>query len=210
MRYDLYVLTNEGLSNGLTHLEIAEQSYDGGADVVQLRVKDLDDMDFLDVAKEIAPIAKKHRKLFIVNDRLDIALASGAGGVHLGQSDGSVFAARNISPKNFVIGVSVGNVEEALAAEREGASYVALSPVFTTPSKADAGEGHGLEMLRSIKDAVKIPVIAIGGMNKDNIPDVIEAGADGIAVISAVVSQPDIVKAARDLKKLIKASKDRR
>jgi thiamine-phosphate pyrophosphorylase len=144
--------------------------------------------------------------MFIVNNRTDIALTSGADGVHLGQEDLSVVAARSIAP-SLVIGASVSSVAEAAKAESEGADYVAVSPVFDTASKIDAGPGHGLEVLRAVRESVSIPVIGIGGIHKGNVAQVIAAGADGVAVISAVVSQPDITGAARELRAAIEKAK---
>jgi thiamine-phosphate pyrophosphorylase len=115
--------------------------------------------------------------------------------------------ARQIAPHGFIIGVSVGTVEEAIHAEQEGADYLAISPVFPTASKYNAGPGHGLEVLQDIKRNVSIPLIAIGGINTGNVHDVIAAGADGIAVISAVVGSPDITAAARQLRELVRKSK---
>ena len=140
---------------------------------------------------------------FIVNDRLDLALASGADGVHLGQEDLPVPFARRISPRGFIIGTSVRSVPEALIAESEGADYLALSPVFDTGTKSDAGPGKGVEKLKEIKAAVSIPVIAIGGIGKHNVRQVMEAGADGVAVISAIVGQKDIVKATAEMRSLV-------
>lgn len=209
MSYDLYVVTDDVLSNGLSHIEIADLAYRGGADVVQLRVKN-DDPRFLMWAKEISAISKRSGALFIVNDDIDVALKSGADGIHVGQSDMPVQEIRRIVPKDFIVGVSVGNVQEAIDAEKGGASYVALSPVFDTSSKSDAGAGHGLKVLGEIRKAVSIPVIAIGGISKENASDVIMSGADGIAVISAVVSQKDVAKAAAELRAIVTASKARR
>ncbi len=204
MSYCLYVVTDDKLSNGLSHIEVAKRAYEGGADVVQLRAKGMDRQHMLEMAKEISAISKSYGGLFIVNDDPDVAIDSGADGVHVGQEDASVRSIRERMPdRDFIIGVSVGNPEEAIEAEFEGASYVALSPIFDTTSKDDAGHGHGLETLKEIRKAVNIPVIAIGGINKENAPDIIRAGADGVAVISAVVSQPDIVAAARELRKII-------
>ena len=204
MSYCLYVVTDDKLSNGLSHIEVAKRAYEGGADVVQLRAKGMDRQQMLEMAKEISAISKSYGGLFIVNDDPDVAIDSGADGVHVGQEDASVRSIRERMPdRDFIIGVSVGNSEEAIEAEFEGASYVALSPIFDTTSKDDAGHGHGLETLKEIRKAVNIPVIAIGGINKENAPDIIRAGADGVAVISAVVSQPDIVAAARELRKII-------
>ena len=209
MSYCLYVVTDDRLSNGLSHVEVARRSYEGGADIVQLRVKD-DDPRFLEWAKEISSISKSYGRLFIVNDDVDIALQSGADGVHLGQGDTPVEEVRKRVPKDFIIGVSVGNAEEARVAERNGATYVALSPIFDTASKDDAGHGHGLETLREIRAAVSIPVVAIGGINKVNTPDIIRAGADGVAVISAVVSQPDVTAAAKELRDIVIGSMSQR
>ena len=130
--------------------------------------------------------------LFIVNDRLDVALACGADGVHLGQDDIRVGVARQIAPPGFIIGVSVGTVDEAIRAEQEGADYIAVSPVFSTASKNDAGPGRGLIVLREIRRSVSVPVIAIGGITMDNVREVITAGADGVAVISVVVGSKNI------------------
>ncbi len=209
MNYDLYVVTDDTLSNGLSHVEVARRSYEGGADIVQLRVKD-DDPEFLTWAKEISAISKGYGRCFIVNDDVEIALESGADGVHVGQSDEPVSSIRKRVPSDFIIGVSVGNVDEAVEAEKGGATYVALSPIFDTTSKDDAGHGHGLAMMRAISDAVSIPAIAIGGINKDNAQSIVMNGAEGIAVISAVVSQPDIPKAARELRKLVSDAKQSR
>ena len=209
MNYDLYVVTDDTLSNGLSHVEVARRSYEGGADIVQLRVKD-GDPEFLTWAKEISAISKGHGRCFIVNDVVEIALESGADGVHVGQSDESVSSIRKRVPSDFIIGVSVGNVDEAVEAEKGGATYVALSPIFDTTSKDDAGHGHGLAMMRAISDAVSIPAIAIGGINKDNAQSIVMNGAEGVAVISAVVSQPDIPKAARELRRLVSDAKQSR
>ncbi len=209
MNYDLYVVTDDTLSNGLSHVEVARRSYEGGADIVQLRVKD-GGPEFLTWAKEISAISKGYGRCFIVNDDVGIALESGADGVHVGQSDESVSSIRKRVPSDFIIGVSVGNVDEAVEAEKGGATYVALSPIFDTTSKDDAGHGHGLAMMRAISDAVSIPAIAIGGINKDNAQSIVMNGAEGVAVISAVVSQPDIPKAARELRRLVSDAKQSR
>ena len=206
MKYDLYVVTDEGLSRGKTHAEIAREAVAGGADVIQLRDKTADSASLYAAACEIAKICRG-KALFFVNDRLDIALAAGADGVHVGQSDLPAAVVRSLVPKDFLVGVSVGSVAEALAAEADGADYVAVSPVFSTASKHDAGAGHGLDTARAICDAVSVPVVGIGGLNKENIPEVISAGIDGIAVISAVVSQEDISASAAELSAIIAEAK---
>ena len=209
--YTLYVVTDAELSNGLSHSQIAELACKGGADVIQLRDKNIDDAEFLRYAREIKRICDRYGSLFIVNDRFDIALQCEADGAHLGQSDLPISEARKMAPEGFILGCSVGSPEEAVKAERDGADYVALSPVFDSSSKLDAGSGHGLRTLSEIRKAVDIPVLAIGGINKENAASVVKAGAEGLAVISAVVSQPDVAAAAKELREIIvRASSDRR
>jgi thiamine-phosphate pyrophosphorylase len=211
MRLDLtlYVVTDRILSRGLGHLEVARRAVAGGADVVQLRDKELSGAELYELAGRMRDIVHGAGKLFIINDRLDIALAAGADGVHLGQDDLPVAAARSVAP-GLVIGASVRSVEEALRAEREGADYVAVSPLFDTGSKHDAGPGHGLLTLREVSKAVSVPVIGIGGIDRSNVTDVIASGAEGVAVISAVVSQPDVAEAARELRSLVVQAKGAR
>jgi thiamine-phosphate pyrophosphorylase len=207
MNYDLYVITDVKIARGLSHAEIARRAVSGGADVIQLRDKSLPCRDLLREACEIREITRVAGALFIVNDRIDIALAAGADGVHLGQDDLPVRYARRLAPSGFIIGVSVGSVTEAAMAEASGVDYVALSPTFQTTSKEDAGHGHGLAVLHDICCAVSIPVIAIGGIGPGNVTGIITAGADGVAVISAVVGEEDITGAARQMKSLIRSAK---
>ena len=201
--YGLYVVTDESLSKGLSHTQIAERAVAGGADVIQLRDKMLEGRALMEQAHAIRKITADAGRLFIVNDRLDVALASGADGVHLGQEDMPLRDARALTPEGFLVGVTVHDVAEAEEAERCGADYVGLSPIFRTGSKSDAGEGCGPGMLRKVKESIRIPVIAIGGIGPSNAREVLEAGADGLAVISAVVGRPDVEAAARELKTMI-------
>ena len=209
MKYDLYVVTDEDLSNGHSHTEIAKLATEGGADVIQLRDKKMDSASLFAEAVKIREITKD-KALFIVNDRVDIALTSKADGVHLGQSDLPVEVVRRLVPDDFIIGISISSVEEALIGVRDGADYVAVSPVFSTISKPDAGEGCGLACISAVRKAVpkEIPVVGIGGINSENLCEVITAGLDGICVISAVVSAPDIKKAAEDLREKIRNVKN--
>jgi thiamine-phosphate pyrophosphorylase len=210
MNYDLYVITDERIGRGRTHAEIAERAIAGGADAIQLRDKTCSSRELIRDGRAIREITRRNRVLFFVNDRLDVAVACGADGVHLGQGDMRTDVARQLAPPGFIIGVSVGNVKEALRAVQEGADYVALSPTFSTGSKADAGPGYGLLMVREIRRHVTVPVIAIGGIHCGNAGDVIAAGADGVAVISAVVGAEDITAAARELKTLITRCREAR
>jgi thiamine-phosphate pyrophosphorylase len=141
--------------------------------------------------------------LFFVNDRVDVAMAAGADGVHLGQEDLELEAARRLAGNEMAIGISATTVEEARRAEEGGADYLGVGPVYATPSKADAARPIGLEGLRTIRDAVTLPIVAIGGITETNARQVFEAGANGIAVISAVTGDADMAGAVRRLRRLV-------
>lgn len=210
MPYDLYVVTDVKIRTGLTHNLIAKDAISGGADVIQLRDKEMTGRELFTAACKIRDITRNAGTIFIVNDRVDIALASGADGVHLGQEDLPLYEARKLAPIDFLIGISVGSVEEARNAEAGGADYVAVSPVFGTGTKPDAGPGHGTALVTAIKHTISIPVIGIGGIQKENVREVLQSGADGIAVVSAVIGTDNIVKATRELKSVIRYYKQTR
>lgn len=198
---DLYVITDSSLSNGKTDSEVAKLAYEGGAEIVQLRMKNVSDFKILAQAKEIQNIANRMNRIFIVNDRIDIAMASDADGVHLGQDDIPLEDARRIIGDEKIIGISVSTEKEAVEAYEGGADYIAVGSIFNTHTKKDAGDGLGLDIIIKIRKAVPdIPLVAIGGINLGNVKDVIRVGADAVAIISAVVAQKDIKKAAHDLR----------
>jgi len=201
----LYVITTAQTAGGGGHLDVVRAALAGGADAVQLRDKEAGGGELYRVALEALKLMRKGggSPLFLVNDRVDVALAAGADGVHLGQEDLPASAARRILGEGAVLGVSAGSVEEARAAEEEGADYLGVGPIFPTPSKPDAGEPLGLEGLRAIRRVVNIPLVAIGGINEENLEEVFEAGADGVAVISAVASAPDLEEAVRRLRRAV-------
>lgn len=201
--FDLYVVTDESLSKGRTNVEIARMAYEGGADVVQLRMKNASKEDMLRDALKIKEIADDFNKFFIVNDNIEVAIESEADGVHLGQSDLPLEKAVEMMDYDRIIGISVTTVEEALKAEAGGASYVGVGSIFATSTKPDAAQSLGLDAIYTIRQAVDIPIVAIGGINQGNIQSVIKAGADCAAVVSAVVAQDDVKKAAHDLRDLI-------
>ncbi|MDI6872717.1 MAG: thiamine phosphate synthase [Actinomycetota bacterium] len=203
----LYVITAADAGRGRDHIDVVRAALAGGADAVQLRDKEAAGGELYRLALEALELVRESGggPLFLVNDRVDVALAAGADGVHLGQEDLPASVARNILGAGAVLGVSAGSVEEALAAEREGADYLGVGPVFPTPSKPDAGEPLGLEGLRAIRRAVGLPLVAIGGINEENLEGVFEAGADGIAVISAVASAWDMEEAVRRLRRAVDA-----
>jgi thiamine-phosphate pyrophosphorylase len=201
--FELYVVTDRKASGGMSESETAELAYAGGADVVQLRMKDSTPEEMLEQAMIIKDISDRYMRLFIVNNNIDVAMISDADGIHLGQSDMPVKEARDLIGDEKLIGVTVHNVDEAVKAEREGADYVSIGSVFSTAVKSDAMQNLGLDAVFLVKQAVDIPVIAIGGINRGNIQDVIKAGADGVAVVSAAISQNDIPKAVHELRNLI-------
>jgi len=198
--FDLYVITDRRLSHGLSEAEVARLAYAGGADIVQLRMKSEDGKEMLEQAKIIKQYADEYARYFIVNDRVDIAILSDADGVHLGQSDIPIAEARKLLGDDKLIGISVHNVEEAITAFNDGADYIGVGSIFTTSTKPDAIQGLGLDAIYRIKQAVDLPLVAVGGINQGNIQDVIAAGADSAAVISAVVGKEDISKACHDLR----------
>jgi thiamine-phosphate pyrophosphorylase len=184
-------------------LELIEQAAAGGATIIQLRGKTWPDREFLDLALRVARLLAPKRIPLIINDRVDIALAARAAGVHLGQDDLPLALARKILGPQRLIGISVSTPEEARAAEREGADYLGVGSIFSTLSKKDTGAPLGLEGLRQIRRIVSLPLLAIGGINAANAPDIIRAGADGVAVISAITSARDPRRAAAKIIKSV-------
>lgn len=183
----------------------------GGATAIQLRAKkDEPGRLQVELARELAALCREHGALFIVNDRLDVALAVGADGVHLGQDDLPVAEARRLAGPGFIIGCSVENVEQAQAAATAGADYLGVGPVYPTATKADAGPATGLYHLGTVKAATHLPVVGIGGINQENAADVMAAGADGVAVISAVSLAQDVEGAAARLAAAVREGLARR
>jgi thiamine-phosphate pyrophosphorylase len=206
-RFDLYVITDSTLPPGRAHVEIARAALAGGADAVQLRDKSAPAQNLCAAALEIHPLARKFGAVFLVNDRVDVALLTKVDGVHVGQEDLPAREVRRLLPRPAVLGVSAGTPEEARRAAREGADYVGVGPVFATPTKPDAGDPIGLDRLAAIVRAVSIPVVAIGGIDHENVAGVIQAGAVGAAVVAAVVSAPDMAAAARALRTRIQEAR---
>jgi thiamine-phosphate pyrophosphorylase len=205
--YAVYLVTDRGLSRGRQTREVVEAAVRGGATVVQLRKKTADTRDFIREAIGIKPFLSAWGIPLIINDRLDVAQAVGADGVHLGQRDMPISMARAIVGDSMIIGISAESVQDATDAEQGGADYLGVSPVFTTPTKTDTAEPLGIDGLRSIRSAVKIPLVGIGGIGRDNAADVIAAGADGVAVVSAIVSADDPEAAARDLLQIVRKAR---
>jgi thiamine-phosphate pyrophosphorylase len=195
----LYLITDETVSPGRSHLEIAQAALAGGARVVQLRDKRRDAGELLPAAREMAALCRDAGALFIVNDRVDLALAAGADGVHLGQTDLPVREARKLLGEEKLIGVSVEDAAQARAAEVDGADYLGVGAIYGSATKADAGAPVGLEQIRRFREVSALPVVAIGGITLERAPEVREAGAAAAAVIGAVAAAPDMEAAARRL-----------
>ena len=199
-RLCLYLCTDRILALGRSLEEAVEAAIAGGVTMVQLREKDASSREFYEMACAVRRITEARQVPLVINDRLDIALAVGAAGLHIGQSDLPLDAARKIAGNRLFIGVSARTLEEALSAQAGGADYLGVGAVFPTGSKADAGDAIGIEGLAAICSAVDIPVVGIGGIGPQNAQAVMKAGAAGIAVISAILSQPDIQAAAEQLR----------
>jgi len=206
--YSLYVITDRKLASGSLE-ETVRKAIAGGATIVQYREKDAAASEMIEVAGRLHRITKAVGIPLIINDRLDVALAVDAEGVHVGQDDMNATYARKIIGDSKLLGVSVKTVKEALAAVREGADYLGVGDIFGTATKKDAGEPIGLKMLKKIADRVNIPVVGIGGITKVNAGSVMESGADGVAVISAIIGKPDPEKEARELMGIVRKRKNR-
>ena len=207
--WDLYLVTDAKVYPGRSHVNEVEAAIAGGARVVQFREKQMNDRDMLNIGTTLRRLTAEADVDFIVNNRVDIALAVDADGVHVGQEDLPASLVRRLVGPKGIVGVSASTSEEAIKAERDGADYIGASPVFSTGTKTDAPRPTGLEGLRAMADAVNIPIVAIGGISVGNIDGVISAGADAVAVISAVVCAPDMVKASKELISKIRAAKRR-
>lgn len=195
----LYAVTDRNWLGEDTLYSQVEQALKGGATFIQLREKELSEGEFLQEAREIKQLCEKYEVPFVINDNVDIALSVDADGVHVGQSDMQAGDVRAKLGPDKIIGVSAQTVEQALLAEANGADYLGVGAVFHTGSKADADDiSH--ETLKAICEAVKIPVIAIGGITKENVTALSGSGICGIAVISAIFAAPDIEAATKELK----------
>ena len=197
--YSLYLVTDRGILKGRDILEAVEAAIKGGVTLLQLREKDISSLDFYNLALKVKEITKRYNVPLIINDRLDIALAVDADGLHIGQEDLPVEAARKLLGQSKILGYSVADMEQALHGVRSGADYLGAGPVYPTGSKSDAAAPIGLDCLRDIKQKVSIPVVGIGGIGMDNVEDIRRTGIDGISVISAILGSSDIEAASRTL-----------
>jgi thiamine-phosphate pyrophosphorylase len=205
---DFYLVTDSGLSKKGT-LSDVRNAVEAGCRIVQYREKDKSTKEMVEEAFLIKE-ACRGKAIFLINDRIDVAMAVDVDGVHIGQDDMPIRLARQLLGNDRIIGLTVHDLREALQAEREGADYVGLSPIFGTSTKKDAGGGIGPERIREVKDALSIPVVAIGGINRENCVSVIQGGADSLVAISAVVCSEDVKKETGDFIDIIRNIKRNR
>lgn len=199
--YSLYLCTDRSIMSDTSIEECVEKSLRGGVSVVQIREKDCSGKEFLQLAKSVKEITKRYNVPLIINDRVDVAIAVGADGVHVGQDDLPCADVRSMVGEDMIIGVSASSLTEALKAQQDGADYIGVGAMFATDTKTDA-KVVTMEELDRIRREVSIPIVVIGGINKTTLPDFIGKGIDGIAVVSAIVSQNDVEGAARELKSM--------
>jgi thiamine-phosphate pyrophosphorylase len=200
--YSLYLCTDSALMSTPTIEEAVEQAILGGCTCIQLREKTCSSLSFFETACRVKAITEKFHVPLIINDRVDIALAVNADGVHIGQSDLPCVTVRKMIGQDKIIGVSASSVEEAIQAEKDGADYLGVGAMYATGTKTDA-RVVTIEQLKEIRLAVKIPIVVIGGINKNTLEN-FRGYADGLAVVSAIISQKDIRGAARELLQLFK------
>ncbi len=198
--YSLYLVTDRALACGRSLVEVVSEAIAGGVTCVQLREKNCSTRQFVEEGLALQKILIPKDIPLIINDRVDIAMVVGASGVHLGQDDMEIADARRILGPESIIGISVESISDAREAAAAGADYLGVSPVFATPTKTDTAPPLGLEGLKAIRLEVDLPLVAIGGIKSDNCASVIAAGADGLAVVSALVSAPSPRKAAMDFR----------
>jgi thiamine-phosphate pyrophosphorylase len=199
---DIYPVTCQDLSEGRTNLEVLTAILEGGAKIIQLREKQWSKKDLYNLAVEFRGHTRRYDALLIINDHVDVALASGADGVHLGQEDLPVEAARNLAPE-LIIGASSHSLKEALKAEKDGADYVNIGPIFPTKTKADAVRFLGPEAIVEIAPQLTVPFTTMGGITPDNIHSVLKAGARRVAMITGITRAADIAQRVRQLREAI-------
>ncbi|WP_055666776.1 thiamine phosphate synthase [Desnuesiella massiliensis] len=202
INYKLYLVTDREVLEGRDLLESVEQAILGGVTLVQLREKATNSKDFYNLALQVKELTHKYNIPLIINDRLDIALAINADGLHIGQEDLPISLCRKLLGKDKILGVSAHNLEEALEAESLGADYLGVGAIFSTSTKKDV-DITSIDTLIKIKENVKIPVVAIGGITHDNVKEVLKAPIDGVSVVSCLLGAEDIKKASTKLNDII-------
>ena len=199
--YTLYLVTDRQLMSCDSLTEAVEQAILGGCTMIQLREKELPSLEFYNQAVAVKQVTERYHIPLIINDRIDIAMAVQAAGVHIGQHDLPAAAVRKVIGENMLLGVSASSIAEAIQAQQDGADYLGVGAMFPTGTKTDA-ESVSMEELQKIRTAVSLPIVVIGGINKGNAGRFKPMGIDGLAVVSAIIAQSDIKAAAAELKDL--------
>ena len=199
--YTLYLVTDRQLMSCDSLTEAVEQAILGGCTMIQLREKELSSLEFYNQAVAVKQVTDKYHIPLIINDRIDIAMAVQATGVHIGQHDLPAAAVRKVIGENMLLGVSASSIAEAIQAQQDGADYLGVGAMFPTGTKTDA-DSVSMEELQKIRAAVSLPIVVIGGINKGNAGRFKPMGFDGLAVVSAIIAQSDIKAAAAELKDL--------
>lgn len=202
---DFYFITNSNLTKESIFLDV-KNAIDAGCKIIQYREKEKNKQDMIEDAKKIKVLCED-KALFIVNDYLDVALAVDADGLHIGQKDTNYYNARKLLGENKLIGFTAHNVNEAVDAEKLGANYIGLAPIFKTESKKDSIEPIGISEINLVRKNVKIPIVAVGGITKENVCEVINAGADSAVSISSILKTEDVYSEIKEFCKLIKECK---
>lgn len=204
--FKLYLITDSRLFTDYDSLfNRIEEALKAGVQAVQLREKDLGTRELLDMAHKMRELTGRYSAKLFINDRADIAIAVDADGVHLGQQSMPALAVRRIANDNFFIGVSTHNINEAKKAEEDGADFITLGPIYETPSKLKYGKPIGVDIIKKVKAEVSVPVFAIGGIKENKVKEIIDSGADGVALISGILGAKDIMSAAKNyIKKISK------
>ena len=201
--YSIYLVTDRDLMSTKTLEEAVEQAIIGGCTLVQLREKDCSSLDFYNTAVKVKQITDKYNVPLLINDRLDIALAVDAAGVHVGQSDLPVAVVRKIIGEDKIIGISAGTLEEALKGQMDGADYLGVGAMYATGTKKNA-KITSMEELKKIRESVSLPIVVIGGINKERIKEFKGMGIDGLSIVSAIIAQKYIADATMELKTIFK------
>ena len=209
LNLDLYLVTDRDLSLGRPIDEIVSAAVKGGATLVQLREKKCSTREFIEIANKLLEVLRPLEIPLLINDRLDVAIAVKADGVHIGQGDMPYEIAREMLGPEAIIGLSVESVEDAVKAEILDVDYLGLSPIFSTPTKTDIYHELGVEGIRKIKELSSHKLVGIGGINSSNTEEIIAAGADGVAVVSAISSAESPEKASRELREIVESTKRR-
>lgn len=198
--YSLYLVTDRRFIGNKPLKKAVEAAILGGVTAVQIREKEASTREFYNIALDVKQVTDHYKVPIIIDDRIDIAQAIDADGVHLGQSDMIISIARKILGKDKIIGISAGNIKEAVDAEKEGADYIGIGTLFNTGTKTDIKTPIGIDGLKKIYDSINIPAVAIGGINQSNFKDVLSTGIDGISVVSAILKSNDITASSKALK----------